>query len=410
MYAIGNSIGRQALFNMVELLGGNPTKREDQRDMCPKHETTWGDSCHQDFGGVKFKYLYINYPDGFHYADRNGFPYFKQKITTNGKEEWKTGPIAKPNGAKGYLDNANDNKISSLYADDNCINQDADECFARFFEGAKKEDVLFFTHGLPTVVDDEPPHSSDVGLDSRAWVTASASALRSHIQKHFPGQVFRATMAEANKNQAYAYLSPGFKRTNELTNPIWAPGSEELPWYAIDQWAINENRHEFYSDHLHFNGILCHAALFQMLNELCPGGGTTTWTYPEDGLSSTAYKNMDPLIMRLPQGRQNWFVILYQGKRHNIPNMDTLNGMEIPDKDIRLTTAAEMNSLPEGDPVPACDKDTPPGCKDNMYYRLLHKLPLPEPAAESVEIQQQTSRHLTSNYTISSSHRQKHLR
>jgi hypothetical protein len=44
IYAIGNSVGRQALFGVLEMLGGATVKRENQRDMCEKHETFWGDS------------------------------------------------------------------------------------------------------------------------------------------------------------------------------------------------------------------------------------------------------------------------------------------------------------------------------------------------------------------------------
>jgi|SaaInlStandDraft_5_1057022.scaffolds.fasta_scaffold97119_1 hypothetical protein len=77
LYSMGNSIGRQAPFGMVELLGGASVKRENQRDMCPKHETTWDDSCHQDFADVKLKYLFMQFMDGFNYETRNGFPFYK---------------------------------------------------------------------------------------------------------------------------------------------------------------------------------------------------------------------------------------------------------------------------------------------------------------------------------------------
>ena len=74
LYVIGNSVARQAAFNMAVMLGGAAVKREDQRDQCPKHGTGWSDSCHNDIAGVKIKYLFIQCLDGFHYEDRNGFP------------------------------------------------------------------------------------------------------------------------------------------------------------------------------------------------------------------------------------------------------------------------------------------------------------------------------------------------
>ena len=341
MYAIGNSIGRQALFNMVELLGGNPVKREDQRDLCPKHETTWEDSCHQNFADVKFKYLFINYPDGFHYADRNGFPYFRyQTNSSDGKQVWTTGRIPEY-GNNGFLDNATANGIANLYAEDNCIHHDVRSCFSRFFQNSTKDDILFISHGLPIPIDNHEPQDGKVGIDTRAWVTASASAMKSHIEAAFTGQVFRANLAEMNKYLSSSYRSAQLKLVNEAVQAIWAPGSEELPWYSIDQWAINENRHHFYSDHIHFNGILSHAGLFQLLNELCPGGGTTTWTYPKDGKASTVYSEAEATILRLPQTiHNNWFMVMYKGKRHDIPDMDTLQGMEIPASDYLVISKA----------------------------------------------------------------------
>lgn len=59
MYVIGNSVARQSAFNMVEMLGGDPVKREDQRKQCPKHETNWGDSCHSEIAGLQIKHIYL---------------------------------------------------------------------------------------------------------------------------------------------------------------------------------------------------------------------------------------------------------------------------------------------------------------------------------------------------------------
>ncbi len=70
VYAMGNSVGRQALFGILEMLGGATVKRENQRDLCEKHETYWGDSCHNDYAGVKLKYLFLQYIDGFNYSGK----------------------------------------------------------------------------------------------------------------------------------------------------------------------------------------------------------------------------------------------------------------------------------------------------------------------------------------------------
>jgi hypothetical protein len=68
IYAMGNSVGRQALFGFVEMLGAASVTREDQRDICPKHETFWGDSCHSDLFDVKLKYLFMQFMDGYNYS------------------------------------------------------------------------------------------------------------------------------------------------------------------------------------------------------------------------------------------------------------------------------------------------------------------------------------------------------
>ncbi len=68
LYVIGNSIARQQAFALLEMLGGAYVTREGQRDLCPKHETFWGDSCHSELHGVKFKYLFMQFLDGYNYT------------------------------------------------------------------------------------------------------------------------------------------------------------------------------------------------------------------------------------------------------------------------------------------------------------------------------------------------------
>lgn len=72
LYVIGNSIARQQAFALLEMIGGTAVTREGQRDMCPKHETFWGDSCHSDFKGIKFKYLFLQFMDGYNYTGKQG--------------------------------------------------------------------------------------------------------------------------------------------------------------------------------------------------------------------------------------------------------------------------------------------------------------------------------------------------
>jgi hypothetical protein len=73
LYVIGNSVARQSAFELISMLGGADVKRENQRDACPKHETFWGDSCHNEFAGVKIRYLFIQYMDGFYYKGEKSY-------------------------------------------------------------------------------------------------------------------------------------------------------------------------------------------------------------------------------------------------------------------------------------------------------------------------------------------------
>ena len=56
------------LFGIVEMLGSASVSRENQRDICPKHETFWGDSCHSQLFDVNLKYLFMQFMDGYNYS------------------------------------------------------------------------------------------------------------------------------------------------------------------------------------------------------------------------------------------------------------------------------------------------------------------------------------------------------
>jgi len=289
MYVIGNSVARQSLFNMVKLLGGDLIKRENQRDMCPKHETTWDDSCHQQIGDIRLKYLFLQFPDGYDYTDRNGFPYFKYKknvVSTDNStgEGVNSSGIAAPSKTKSvwvtdrlinsrlstsdktvYYNKPNDAPIADkLWDDDNCILHDTRSCFSRFFANSTSSDVLIFTLGMtfPVLADNEWPHSSPA-IDFTAWLKDAATAFRGHLAATFKGQVFHNVLAETNKYREVAHMIPYLDRTNYLLRDIWRPNSEDLPWYTTDQWSINKNRHDLYDDHIHFNCPLTFAMLHQ---------------------------------------------------------------------------------------------------------------------------------------------------
>ena len=379
LYVIGNSVSRQAAFNIVEMLGGNPVKREDQRDQCPKHEITWGDSCHQEIEGVKIKYLFLQFFDGFDYTDRNGFPYFRYKtksdIWTTGKLAYNETTIDGKKIVTRFYNKPNDldaDKETKYFADDNCIKHSMRSCLRKFFEGSKSSDVLIFNVGMAHVVRPhgvEPEHSP--GIDIEAWLTNSASAFQGHLAATFNGQVFRTTLAEFNMWGNLASTSPYLKIVNEILWRSWAPSGEDRPWYTIDQWPINQGRYHLYNDHVHFNGPLTVAMLTQVLNELCPGGGKTTWSYP---VGDNNLVDNSTLVLSIPMSvHVNRFEVLYQGTRHKIPDMDTFYGLNIhPDQFVVITNELAA-TLPEGEMVPACDVAKVPNvCMDSIYYKALH--------------------------------------
>lgn len=293
LYVIGNSVARQMAFGMVEVLGGLGVKRENQRDSCPKHETTWGDSCHQEFAGVKIRYLFIQFMDGFFYGVRNGFPFYRWKDASTGK--WVTGRlpvgmnIDRLHTVAGSGDSPEEYSGKEKYwVDDNCIHQTTRSCLAAFFNGSQPHDVLIFTLGmsyaLHTQEEEDGRAFLNVSVDTRQWLVSSASAWRAHLAATFNGQVFRTTLAQLAPGRSAAHMTPLMKNTNEAVWPVWRPGSEDLPWYTIDQWAINEGREGLYNDHVHFNGMLTQATLQNVVNELCPGRGDArniSWPRPD---------------------------------------------------------------------------------------------------------------------------------
>ena len=162
LYVIGNSVPRQSAFGMIDMLGGGSVKREGQRDMCPKHETTWGDSCHKEFAGCKIRYLFLQFMDGFYYSDRGGFPFLKHKNETT----------ILPNDPNTPRVEQKDGDV--FWAEDSCITKPLRTCMAEFFNGSMETDILMFTLGMPY------SQKSNV-LEMESWLRSSAAAFRAHL-------------------------------------------------------------------------------------------------------------------------------------------------------------------------------------------------------------------------------------
>ena len=78
IYVIGNSIARGVLFELLEMLGGASVSREDQKGQCTKLNTVWEDSCHKELAGVKVKFLFLQYMDGWDYSGRYSLLFFAE--------------------------------------------------------------------------------------------------------------------------------------------------------------------------------------------------------------------------------------------------------------------------------------------------------------------------------------------
>ena len=76
-------------------------------------------------------------------------------------------------------------------------------------------------------------------------------------------------------------------------------------------------------------------------------------------------------------GTRYWYMVVMNGTRHNIPDMDTLSGLAVPDKNIYRISSNDLELFTEGEPLVSCDPAWDANqCKDNVYYKTLHGLPL----------------------------------
>lgn len=201
-YVIGNSIARQSAFNLVEFLGGASVLRENQKELCPKHETFWGDSCHQEYGGVKIRYLHLQYMDGYYYRTRSGFPFYRYKQTdpmTN-ISRIITGRMPDASSKKWISPKEATNMNVKFWAEDNCIMKETRQCLQDFFINSTEKDVLLFSLGLayrlPVTAEEKAENDrkilemGEIGLDMEKWLISSAVAFKSHIAASFKGQTF----------------------------------------------------------------------------------------------------------------------------------------------------------------------------------------------------------------------------
>ena len=273
-YVIGNSIPRQTAFGLLDMLGANTTSGNQQKRLCPKIAHDWGASCSSEIADVKIRYLYLNWVDGFDYGDRGGFPYhYHKKINSTVNTPYFYYP---------------DHGLHIQTGDDSCRNKRVRTCLENFFINSTEKDVLVFSFGMAYVPIHPPENSnqrqfrlwtweeeqnSNIStLNTRLWLTASAVNFYRHLSVTFKGSMFRMTMSpvrDFDKNVYIRYDSKVLKKIDDIVAEFMQPGSEQVPLYTIDQWAINETRLHLYEDSMHFNGNLPYATLHQVLNEIC---------------------------------------------------------------------------------------------------------------------------------------------
>lgn len=100
----------------------------------------------------------------------------------------------------------------------------------------------------------------------------------------------------------------------------------------------------------------------------CPGS-------PCKGPPVSDYAHRTVLVMTKMTSNINWFMVLHKGKRHNVPDMDTLDGLDVSHEDILKLEMADIKYFPEGPPLTPCDKARVPNtCKDSVYYKALHSI------------------------------------
>ncbi len=93
------------------------------------------------------------------------------------------------------------------------------------------------------------------------------------------------------------------------------------------------------------------------------------------GSPCMGYLHTTALVKVRLGAKRLWYVVLHKGKRHNVPDMDTLDGLEISAENIHTLSIVEVEMYPEGPALTPCDKTWVPNvCKDSVYYKALHNI------------------------------------
>ena len=136
-----------------------------------------------------------------------------------------------------------------------------------FFVGAKSSDILILTAGLHYGI----AMYKDSAVDFDAWIKESAINFQRAVNRYFPGRVFRVGLSSVrDAEKPDLQLSYYLHRVEVLLSKLFQEHDDPArPWFTIDQWAINEGRHNLYFDYVHYQGVLTHASLNNIFTEFC---------------------------------------------------------------------------------------------------------------------------------------------
>jgi len=271
--------------------------------------------------------------DGFDYSDRAGFPYFRyESLDDAGSiiyDHNRSGHFADAIGKKIFnssdvLGNTPDDymigsKGTWKEIDDNCEGWNTRDCLRSFFANSTENDILIFSVGMMQVA---AYNGQLVGmhvdpLDKKSWLISSAVNFKAHLAATFKGQVFRVTMAQANKNMNRHHWTEALKEADDILQQLWTPSSVNIrdQWWTIDQWKINQNRDHLYDDNLHFPGPLADATVYQVLNEVCPNQGDNK---PILDWSSPSLNDSIITVINPDTSADNFYYISIYGYRHKV--------------------------------------------------------------------------------------------
>lgn len=287
IYVLGISTARQFVFSLASLLGDDDVDRLHQKALC-KPNSFFAADCTRSIKGIKIKYRYFDFMDGFDYSERGGFPFLFKKNNThrfndvNEASVFYGGPI--------------------IWKD--LVRNDVRKSLNAFFNKSTTNDILIFKLG--NIYSSE----SEI-IDFPAWLISSAKAFRNHVTATFKGEVVRVTMGQVHKD--LETLNPLVNLTNYILTDVWNQENSK-EWYTIDQWAINKGRESLYADRIHYGGLLTDATLQVFLNILCPQRGIPV-VFPIDLPSTTEIVGKSLVI----NSGEN-FVVDTEGYLHQFEN------------------------------------------------------------------------------------------